>query len=453
MRPPKAGILLVGVAVALAGAAGAPGRARAGPADGLLQRAQTTRQAAEKDLADARKRRLAERKDLAAELQRAYADLAAAKAEATREQAAFDKLQAESADLERSTALASHRTDSLIAQAAGCSGAEVDPNATVEVMERAIWAGFAGRLAAIEAASKITVRPGKVVARNGAEAGTAVLALGGYAAYACGPARDTCGLLRALPEGKQLVAGPYLTGPQAAALRAAAAGHVEHLPIDVDGALIGRAPAEPGSIGTWLAAGGMFVYPILAAGALGLLLILERVVYLVRTKAPAAQVAEVLACLQRRDTAAARRAAGVPRTPTARVLLAGVEAAAKPDEEREAAMESALLAEAPKLERSLSLLGALAGVAPLLGLLGTVSGMIATFDTISVAGTGNPRLLSGGISEALITTELGLVMAIPLLLAHAWLSRWAERREAVLEYNAIQVFGVRHAAPAEDEER
>ncbi|MGB2822938.1 MAG: MotA/TolQ/ExbB proton channel family protein, partial [Phycisphaerae bacterium] len=152
--------------------------------------------------------------------------------------------------------------------------------------------------------------------------------------------------------------------------------------------------------------------------------------------------------LERRDPSAARAAVGTPRTPTARVLLAGVDAVSKSEQEREGAMESTLLAEAPKLERSLSLLGALAGVAPLLGLLGTVSGMIATFDTISVAGTGNPRLLSGGISEALITTQLGLMVAIPLLLAHAWLSRWVERREAMLEHNAIQVFGIHEEGEA-----
>ncbi|MBM4020017.1 MAG: MotA/TolQ/ExbB proton channel family protein [Planctomycetes bacterium] len=105
-------------------------------------------------------------------------------------------------------------------------------------------------------------------------------------------------------------------------------------------------------------------------------------------------------------------------------------------------METALLAEAPKLERSLSLLAALAGVAPLLGLLGTVSGMIATFDTISAAGTGNPRLLSGGLSEALITTQSGLMVAIPLLLVHAWLRRWVERREVMIEHQAVQAFGL-----------
>jgi biopolymer transport protein ExbB len=79
--------------------------------------------------------------------------------------------------------------------------------------------------------------------------------------------------------------------------------------------------------------------------------------------------------------------------------------------------------------------------------------MIATFDTISAAGTSNPRLLSGGISEALITTQLGLIVAIPLLLAHAWLSRWVRRREAMLEHNAILAFGSEHDTSEEDADR
>jgi biopolymer transport protein ExbB len=158
-------------------------------------------------------------------------------------------------------------------------------------------------------------------------------------------------------------------------------------------------------------------------------------------------VSAIVSRVQDGDADGARAVALKARGPASHVMVAGIDALTKSDEEREAAMESALLAEAPHLERSLSLLAALAGVAPLLGLLGTVSGIIRTFDTISVAGTSNPRLLSGGISEALITTQLGLIVAIPLLLAHAWLRHWAARREAMLEYNAIQVFG----ASAEDQ--
>jgi biopolymer transport protein ExbB len=81
----------------------------------------------------------------------------------------------------------------------------------------------------------------------------------------------------------------------------------------------------------------------------------------------------------------------------------------------------------PDLNRNLSVIAALGSVSPLLGLLGTVSGMIATFNVISAIGTGNARPLAGGISEALTATEAGLLVAIPGLLLSASLSRRAHR--------------------------
>ena len=96
-------------------------------------------------------------------------------------------------------------------------------------------------------------------------------------------------------------------------------------------------------------------------------------------------------------------------------------------------LDRAVLAECvsrirPRLARSLAVIGVLAAVAPLLGLLGTVIGMIETFDVISVFGTGNARAMAGGISVALITTQSGLLIAIPGL----WLSGLLERRAAHL---------------------
>ena len=82
-------------------------------------------------------------------------------------------------------------------------------------------------------------------------------------------------------------------------------------------------------------------------------------------------------------------------------------------------LDDAILKEMPALEKNLSLLKLLAGVAPLMGLLGTVTGMILTFQAITLFGTGDPKLMAGGISQALMTTVLGLVVAIPILLLHA----------------------------------
>jgi biopolymer transport protein ExbB len=79
----------------------------------------------------------------------------------------------------------------------------------------------------------------------------------------------------------------------------------------------------------------------------------------------------------------------------------------------------------------------MAAVAPLLGLLGTVTGMINTFHVITVHGTGDPRLMAGGISEALITTQLGLAVAIPVLVAAALLSRKAQRIASDMEEKAV----------------
>ena len=81
-----------------------------------------------------------------------------------------------------------------------------------------------------------------------------------------------------------------------------------------------------------------------------------------------------------------------------------------------------ILKELPKLQRGMSILALLAAVAPLLGLLGTVTGIIETFQSITLFSTGDPRAMSDGISQALVTTVMGLVVAIPLLLLHSFIS-------------------------------
>jgi biopolymer transport protein ExbB len=101
-----------------------------------------------------------------------------------------------------------------------------------------------------------------------------------------------------------------------------------------------------------------------------------------------------------------------------------------------------LLGEVPALEKRLSLVSALGATAPLLGLLGTVSGMISLFRVITETGTNDAQVLAGGISEALITTQTGLIIAIPILLIHGYLT---ERLEDILaHYNetVLEVFNV-----------
>jgi biopolymer transport protein ExbB len=91
----------------------------------------------------------------------------------------------------------------------------------------------------------------------------------------------------------------------------------------------------------------------------------------------------------------------------------------------------------PSIERNLAVIAVLGSIAPLLGLLGTVSGMITTFTVIAQLGTGNARPLAGGISEALVATEAGLLVAIPGLLMSVALSRRAERLSRQLDQTTL----------------
>ena len=100
-------------------------------------------------------------------------------------------------------------------------------------------------------------------------------------------------------------------------------------------------------------------------------------------------------------------------------------------------MHERIITEIPILEKHLPTLAVCASAAPLLGLLGTVTGMIHTFNLVTIFGTGDARLLSGGISEALITTEYGLVIAVPALFVHAYLSRRVRGIIDTLEQTAI----------------
>jgi biopolymer transport protein ExbB len=104
--------------------------------------------------------------------------------------------------------------------------------------------------------------------------------------------------------------------------------------------------------------------------------------------------------------------------PLGRVLQSVGEMQETDTETLELQLDEAILRELPPLGRGQGLVKLLAATAPLLGLLGTVTGMIVTFQSISLFGTGDPKLMASGISQALMTTVLGLVVAIPLLFLH-----------------------------------
>jgi len=105
----------------------------------------------------------------------------------------------------------------------------------------------------------------------------------------------------------------------------------------------------------------------------------------------------------------------------------------------ETTMSEVILEESSKLDRFSTMIVVTAAVAPLLGLLGTVTGMIATFDIITDVGTGDPKMLSGGISEALVTTMFGLIVAIPTLFFGQLTSKWAEKIKDVYTHGTLSV--------------
>ena len=116
-----------------------------------------------------------------------------------------------------------------------------------------------------------------------------------------------------------------------------------------------------------------------------------------------------------------------------RVMMAYEGAQNKDADTVELKLDEAILRESPKFEFGLNILKLLAGVAPLLGLLGTVTGMIQTFQAMMIYGTGDPQLMAGGISVALVTTMLGLYAAIPLLVLHSFCASMARSIQGTLE--------------------
>jgi len=130
--------------------------------------------------------------------------------------------------------------------------------------------------------------------------------------------------------------------------------------------------------------------------------------------------------------------------PLGRIMMAYEEVKDRPIETIELKLDEAILRESPKLEFGLNFLKLAAAVAPLLGLLGTVTGMIRTFTQITLFGTGDPRIMAGGISEALVTTVSGLIAAIPLLFVHSFAAAFARGVQSTLEEQAAGIVA-RHA--------
>lgn len=222
--------------------------------------------------------------------------------------------------------------------------------------------------------------------------------------------------------------------PLADALGRIMDGDVASLPVDVTGGdALKVAESRTGWINR-LRKGGFVMIPLLLTGALAVAIAVWKVVDLHRIrKAISADTHPVFAQLLAGDVDKAYALAGQLSMPLAPLVEAAIAHRSVPREHLEEILHEHVLGVLPRLERYLGALGVLGGVAPLLGLLGTVTGMIHTFQLVTIFGSGDARLLSGGISEALVTTETGLIIAVPVLLVHAYLMRRAREIVAALE--------------------
>ena len=184
--------------------------------------------------------------------------------------------------------------------------------------------------------------------------------------------------------------------------------------------------------------GGVVMYPILTLALVAFLICLFKVIELLMVKKASPQDLETILELLRngRKDEALNFAQGV-KGPSGRMLTAAMENIDAEEDLIEEILYEQMLGTQPKLERFLPFIAVTAATAPLLGLLGTVTGMINTFKLITIFGTGDARQLSSGISEALITTEFGLIIAIPTLIAHAMLSRMSKSVLGSMERTAV----------------
>lgn len=269
---------------------------------------------------------------------------------------------------------------------------------------------------------KVTRFPSKVVSVDGDEIDTEVVRVGPFNVVADGkylqylPETGKLSELARQPSDRHLSAVSSFQGTQSG---------VGGFSLDPSRGTILSLLIRTPSLRERLAQGGLVGYVIIGLGIVGLALVAERLVS--------------LGIVGRKIKAQIGQEKADPGNPLGRILSVYE---ANPDadvETLELKLDEAILKETPALERGTVMIKVLSAVAPLLGLLGTVTGMIATFQAITLFGTGDPKLMAGGISTALVTTVLGLVMAIPLLLLHSVVAGRSKSLIQVLEQQSAGV--------------
>lgn len=195
-------------------------------------------------------------------------------------------------------------------------------------------------------------------------------------------------------------------------------------------------------------AGGPLMWPIILCSVISLGIVVERMWTLQPTRVmPPGLMPKIWQLVEGGQVTDKVIAALEQNSPLGRVLAAGLANRHRPRALMMERLEDTGRHVVHELERFLNTLGTIAGISPLLGLLGTVTGIIKAFNAITVGAMGDPRALSGGISEALITTAAGLVVAIPSLIAYRYLRGRVERIVIEMEKSAIALADAVEKAP------
>lgn len=194
-----------------------------------------------------------------------------------------------------------------------------------------------------------------------------------------------------------------------------------------------------------LSAGGPIVYPLAVCSLVALTLVIERLIALRAVNiAPAEQCKMVRHFIAQKDITGLERWLNSKETPLHEMLLVLIEhwRLSKSRTETAARLEEWASQKTSDMERGLEALGVISSVAPMLGLMGTVLGMVVTFESIQTYGLGNADALAGGISQALLTTLIGLTVGVPTLMAHRFLLTVVDGRLLLLQQLATELLDV-----------
>lgn len=292
---------------------------------------------------------------------------------------------------------------------------------------------------------QVTRRQGEFVGRDGRPAEGTIFQIGKFTSV-YRRAGET-GFLTWTPGGERLFALPE-PPPRGVrrALDAYLDGRSDDVPVDISGGATLRQLTRRQDFGEQMRAGGPIMWPLGLIAAAALLIAAYKIVYLNRLHGKTDSIMNRVTELAERGDWAGCEALLAEHAgrnwPVVQVARAGLAARDRDRPTLETVLQEAILHELPRIQKGIAIFAVLGAVAPLLGLLGTVTGMIETFRVITIFGNSDPKLMSGGISEALITTEVGLMIAIPIMLLHTYIARRSDHLIGDMEEKAVQLTNI-----------